>query len=318
METLLIKPNTTFAVTAEAIIQPERLDLFLMRQLPAYSRNFFQKLIDAAQVSVNGKIVTKSSSLIKTGDNLTVHFPAVRALEARKELSKDLKVEVLFEHEHFLIVSKPADLIVHPPSNRHDGVTLVDWLITYFHELKDVGSSERPGIVHRLDKDTSGILIIPRTNYALAIFGDIFKDRRINKTYLAVVKGHPPLSGTIDFAIDRHPVERTKMTHESYRGRQALTHFKTLEYFDDAALVEVHPITGRTHQIRVHLAGLGYPIIGDAVYGSKSKLINRQALHAHHIAFTFEDHDYSFSKEIPDDFQKLIEILRNIVNNSKK
>jgi 23S rRNA pseudouridine1911/1915/1917 synthase len=179
--------------------------------------------------------------------------------------------------------------------------------------------SDRPGIVHRLDKDTSGLLLIARTNYAHATFNTLFQTRTIHKTYLALVHGHPPASGTIDLAIGRHPVNRHTMTtfkagtYEAarHRTRNAFTAYTVLEYFDEYSLLEVKPVTGRTHQIRVHLAALGHPIVGDAVYGTASKLIARQALHAHRLQFMFDGQEHIFTQPLPGD-------MANVVSSIKK
>ena len=308
----LVPPGTTVSIIADNAIEQVRLDLFLHNHFTSYSRNFFQTLIEAGAIALNGKNATKASTIIKQGDALDIQFPEIRTIAPRVDISgQDLGVKVIFEHEHFLIVSKPAGLIIHPPSSRSTVVTLVDWLITHFKELETVGTSDRPGIVHRLDKDTSGIVLVPRNNYSHALFGAMFKDRAIKKTYLAVVQGHPEASGSIDFRIDRHPTDPIKMTHRSGSGRDALTHYSVLEYFQDTALLEVKPVTGRTHQIRVHCLAIRHPVIGDAVYGYASKSIKRQALHAHTLSFSFHDQEYSFTAEIPQDMENLIKQLRS-------
>ena len=187
--------------------------------------------------------------------------------------------------------------------------------------MQGVGLTDRPGIVHRLDKDTTGILLLARNNPTHAVLCGMFKDRAMHKTYLALVHGHPPKEGAIELAIARDPHNRKKMTHVdltdlkrvaliSTTKREALTHYRVLEYFENSALVEVKPVTGRTHQIRVHFAALGHPLIGDYVYGIKSKEIGRQALHAHRLLFEYEGKEYQFESPLPHDITTLIEKFR--------
>lgn len=312
----LIAPDSVFEISVPEIAAGRRIDKFITTQFPLYSRTFFNRLIDDGHISLNGEVVSKASTIVDHEDLITVHFPPARDVQVDALARKAPAVEVIFEHPHFMIVYKPEGLLVHPPSMASTAATLVDWLLVHFNDIKDVGYVDRPGIVHRLDKDTSGLLVIPRTNYAHSVFGTHFRNRTIHKRYYAVVQGLPDKEGVIDAAIGRDPVTKTRMTTTTHPGsgmkmRDSQTHYRVVEYFDDAALLEVKPITGRTHQIRVHLASIGYPIIGDPVYGKKSKLIDRQALHAFSLAFDFDGQAHSFQKDVPADFKQLIESLRN-------
>ena len=313
-----IANNLSHSLTVPETHEAGRLDVFMAHQFPTYSRTFFKDLAREQGITVNGKKITKSSALVKAHDVIEVTFPPVPELGVGKAIEHDLGVTVVFEHPQFLIINKPAGLVCHAPMTDSQEITLVDWLLNYCKELKDVGQPDRPGIVHRLDKDTSGLMIIPRTQYAHMIFGELFQNRKVHKTYHAVVRGNTPAAGTIDFPIARHPYQKHKMTHITefnarrwdLTGRSAATHYRLLERFSDCTYVEAKPITGRTHQIRVHFAALGHGLLGDETYGIQSPLIQRQALHAYGLTFEFEGQAYSFTQDIPEDFKSLLEFKR--------
>lgn len=310
----LIEPGSSFTFTVDEKYAGIRLDKYITAQFPLYSRSFFNKLIDEGLVLINDKKIAKSSTPVMGGDSVSITFPQARNQSTETLAAQATGIELLYEDPHFLIIHKPEGLIVHPPHSTSTEPTVVDWIVHHYGDIKSVGYIDRPGIVHRLDKDTSGILVIPRTNYAHAIFGDMFRNRTIEKKYYAIVEGHPDPHGTIDMPIGRDPITKVRMSTKqlpsSGKMRPSKTHYRVIEYFDDAALLEVKPVTGRTHQIRVHLASIGHPIIGDAIYGKKSKLMPRQALHAFSLAFEFDDEPHAFSKEPPEDFQNLIQKLR--------
>lgn len=294
-----------------------RLDQFLANIKPEFTRSYFKNLIQEGLISVNNVIQKKSGFLLFQNDKVEVQYPQLK--EVTDKDIKNLDVELVFEHSDFLIINKGANVLVHAPSSNSQEPTLVDWLLNKFKEISEVGSLERPGIVHRLDMDTSGLMIIPRTNQAHHEFANLFKDRRISKTYLAVVQGHTDKDGIIDFDIVRHPSIRHKMTHvpkseknnrKYSRSRNAYTEYKALEYFKDASLVEAKPKTGRTHQIRVHFAAIGHPLIGDSKYGKTSKLIGRHALHAKGLEFDYKGKHYFFEQEPPQDFKDLLNQLK--------
>jgi 23S rRNA pseudouridine1911/1915/1917 synthase len=302
-----------------------RLDCYLTQQFPSYSRSFFQKLIDQNNVLITQNQSCKASSRLLTGQTVHITFPKAEQAVALSQAQTDhLDVQIIHENSNFLIINKPAPLLMHMPTKQSSEVTLVDWLVRRHEEIKDVGPQHRPGIVHRLDKDTSGIVVVSRNDYALALFGALFKNRAIQKTYVAVVHGHPPKEGSINVPIGRHPSARHKMTtfsnhmgivnyqhnNASAPSRAALTNYRVLEYFKDTSLVEVKPVTGRTHQIRVHFAAIGHSLVGDGVYGTNSAHINRQALHAQELSFKFEDSLHKFFAEPPADFKQLLATMR--------
>ena len=316
----LIKPNSTFSFAVTADNADMRIDKYITQQFPHYSRSFFLQLIEQGCIALNGTPINKQSTRIKPDDTITVQFPPKRTIEPGTMAGKTLGIEIVHEHEHFLILYKPDNVLVHPPGNASTAITLIDWLVHNYTEIKDVGFVDRPGIVHRLDKNTSGILIIPRTNYAHSIFGSLFRERSIEKKYYAIVQGHPESTGKIDQPIGRDPITRTKMVAgekfaKRTKMRDAITHYKVLEYFEDCSLLEVKLITGRTHQIRVHCSAIGHPLVGDPVYGKKSKLIKRQALHAYSLSFEFGGDTYKFCKDVPEDFEQLIKNVRKIKDN---
>lgn len=326
--TLLTSPAEPISLVIEPTQAGQRIDKFLSQALPSYSRSFFQNLIDTGCVTINAH-PAKSSSSLKTGDRITITLPTEQKRPLYTPVKDSLGIEIVHTDEHFFIINKPANLLVHQTEVTTTEPTVVDWLLSTHYELHEVGAPDRPGIVHRLDRETSGLLIIPRTNYAHMVFGDMFKKRTVSKTYWAVVEGHPPVQGSIDLSIGRHPTVRKKMTthlpHDSSLSctktqkisreengiRPALTHYKVLEYFDNHSLVEVKPVTGRTHQIRVHFNAIGHPLVGDYLYGTPSKLIERHALHAHSLIFNFQNKLFQFNAEIPQDFKQLLSVLKS-------
>lgn len=313
----VMAPGSIFSFTVPEENNNTRLDAYISKQFSSYSRTFFQKLINENRVLINDSSITKPGYIVRINDKISVKFPDLPPKADLKSISCDSGIELIHENPDFLIVYKPAGIIVHPVHTKTDGISLVDWLLHKFNGIDQVGSPERPGIVHRLDMLTSGLIIIARNNYAHATLSDMFKSRLIKKTYLAIAEGYPDKtdkSGIIDYAIARHPsgskMMHVKMPRNSNNARQAITNYKVSEYLNNASLVEVNPVTGRTHQIRVHFAALGTPITGDSLYGKQSKLIDRQALHAYKLEFEYENKLYSFQKDMPEDMLKLIEQLR--------
>lgn len=266
--------------TVDAAQAGTRLDHFLQERMPDHSRARLQSWIKEGRALVDGS-AAKASHLLRAGEVIEVTPGELPPLKAAPE---DLPVEILYEDEAVIAVNKPAGLIVHAGAGAHAG-TLVNRLVHRFQTLSQVGGELRPGIVHRLDKDTSGALLVARTDAAHRALAEQFAGRTVEKTYLALVQGVVRAdSGRIVKPITRDPKHRTRMTAKLARGRSALTEFRVLERFDRFTYLEVRIGTGRTHQIRVHLASERHPIAGDRLYGAAAA--ERLFLHAWRIVFT--------------------------------
>lgn len=260
----------------------KRLDHFLQEQLPQYSRSRLQGWVKDGRVAVDG-VPAKVSTLLRGNERVEVEPATLTPLKATPE---DLPVDVLFEDDAVLAIHKPAGMVVHAGAGNHEG-TLVNRLVHRFQALSKVGGDLRPGIVHRLDKDTSGVILIARTDAAHRALAAQFSGRSVTKTYLALVRGQVrDQTGRVTKPIARDPVRRTRMTAGLASGREALTDYRVLQRFDKFTYLEVRIGTGRTHQIRVHLQSIGHSVAGDAVYGSaKQPDAPRMFLHAWRIEF---------------------------------
>jgi len=290
-----------------------RLDVFLAGAVPEVSRSHWKSLIHSGRVLVNGAS-SKPNHKLRRGDEVCWSLPEDAPDEPQPE---DIPVDILFEDDDVLVLNKPAGLVVHPAVGNESG-TLVNALL--FHDPA-FEALERAGIVHRLDKDTSGVMVVGKSESAIAELMRQFKARETEKEYMALVWGSPAASGRIETLIGRHPKHRQKMAVLSEGGREAVSNFQTVEKFKETTLVQVKIETGRTHQIRVHLLHLGHPIVGDGVYGRarRNKLpmeVDRQMLHAARLEFTHPTHGkrLSFEAPLPNDMRLLIETLRNEFN----
>jgi 23S rRNA pseudouridine1911/1915/1917 synthase len=282
-----------------------RLDQFLRRELPEHSRAFLQKLIEQGDVRVNGK-PSKPSHTVHAGDEISIEIPPPRPLAARPE---EIPLDVLFEDADLIVVNKPAGLVVHPAAGNQEH-TLVNALLHHCRgELAGIGGVERPGIVHRLDKGTSGCIVVAKTDFAHQALVAQFKSRGVKKIYRAVCWGKlAKPSGRIETVIGRSERDRKKMSVRVTRGRQAVTDYRVLKQFPSFALVELHIHTGRTHQIRVHMAHIGHPVVGDATYGRKPEIpVARMMLHAYKLGFTHPrtQQFVEFTAPVPEDMEKL-------------
>ncbi|MBN2557853.1 MAG: RluA family pseudouridine synthase [Clostridia bacterium] len=289
-----------------------RLDLYLSEAMDDMSRSYIQKLIAENKVLVNG-LPVKAGYRTREGDGITVTVPETKKYEA---VPQDIPVEILFEDDDIIVVNKERGMVVHPAPGNYDG-TLVNALLHHCKgRLSSINGVERPGIVHRIDKDTSGILVVAKTDAAHRELGRMFSVHDIAREYLALVKGVVSENGArIDAPIGRHTVDRKKMSVNTRNGKRAVTGFTVVERYRNATMIRARLETGRTHQIRVHMAYIGHPVIGDAVYGKAGRehSISGQALHAAKLGFYHPVTGIymEFEKEPPWDFMELVRELEN-------
>jgi 23S rRNA pseudouridine1911/1915/1917 synthase len=299
-----------------------RLDAFLAAEHPGQSRSVWKRFIEEGRVEVDGRAAEKPGLVLKSGMAIAATIPEAAPSHL---VGEDIPIAILFEDPHLAVVLKPAGIVVHPGHGARQG-TLVHALLGQQLALAPAGGAERPGIVHRLDKDTSGLLLIAKTDAAHRGLAAMFARREIQKTYLALVWGRPtPPAGRIDDAIGRSRRDPTKMTVRASHARAATTIYRTAETLPGATLLEIDLVTGRTHQIRVHFAARRHPVIGDTRYGGAPwKLLrdperrevytsfHRLALHATRLAFTHPvtGEPMSFSAPLPDDVVALVDTLR--------
>ena len=291
---------------------PERLDKFLVGQLQEFSRSRIQGLIANGFVDVNDHAARKAGQTLENESTVTVRIPPPVPTDL---IAENIPLEILFENDDVLVVNKEAGMVVHPAAGHADG-TLVNAVLGYDPEIEGIGGEERPGVVHRLDKETSGLILLAKNERAHRWLQDQFRLRKVDKTYLALVDGKPPTpSGRVEAHIGRDPGHRKRMAIVSEsRGREAISEYKTLESFKSHTLLEFHPLTGRTHQIRLHCEFLGCPIVGDKIYGRKktSIEIERHFLHAYRlkIALPGETEPRIFEAPLPDELENVLTTLR--------
>lgn len=310
---------TIHQVTLSGDMAGWRFDRALAVALPTLSRERLKALISAGDVAVGGVAARDPSRKIAGGEVVAVAVPAPTPAAAQ---AQDIPLRIVFEDEHLLVVDKPAGLVVHPAAGNLDG-TLVNALLHHCAgRLSGIGGVARPGIVHRIDKDTSGLLVVAKTDRAHEGLAKQFAAHSVERAYLAVVAGRPmPLAGRIEGALARSSANRQKMAIVADgRGKHAVTHFRTLQSLNDAATVECRLETGRTHQVRVHMLSIGHPLIGDPVYGRTRPVhreilqqldFKRQALHARTLGFLHpvNKDKLTFESPIPPDIQELVSLL---------
>ncbi|HSB03810.1 MAG TPA: RluA family pseudouridine synthase [Thermodesulfobacteriota bacterium] len=296
-----------------------RLDQFLVAGEINLSRSQVKKLVEEEFILLNGK-PTKPSAHVKARDQISGTLPSPKPLSIEPE---SLPLTILYEDPSIIIVDKPAGMVVHPAPGNPSG-TLVNALVHHCKDLAGINGVLRPGIVHRLDKETSGVMVVAKNDEAYHQLAKQFKNRTIEKVYLAVARGKFSQEvGSIDLSIGRHPSERKRMSTRTRRGRPAVTRWRVIERFNGLTLLEIFPKTGRTHQIRVHLSAIGHPLLNDPLYGKKGrgqdsmikeclKMLNRQALHAYRLGLIHPrtGERIEFTAPLPKDMRDVLEWLR--------
>ena len=307
--------------------EDRRIDRYLASRLPDYSRTFLQKLVKEGAVLVNGRTV-KSSYDIQKGDFISVRVPV---LEESKIVPEDIPIDIVYEDDYLMLINKPYDMVVHPAGRHHCG-TVVNALAFHCQNLSQVNGPLKAGIVHRLDRDTSGIMLTIKSDAVHSQIAMQFEKRSVKKEYLAVVEGELMLdSDEISLPIARHIIDSQKMAVRHDIGKEAVSIYEVVERFRGYTLVKVMPKTGRTHQIRVHMRAIGHPVVADFMYSSQEScylsdllqkereegevpIIDRQALHAHRIEFFHPIHNkkMEFEVDLPEDISALVNTLRDV------
>ena len=289
-----------------------RLDKYLAEQLENYSRSYIQRIIAEGGVTLDGFPVYKKSEIINPGAEVEIKIPPAKETTLKPEI---FPLDILFENDELIVVNKPAGMVVHP-SLGHASGTLVQAVLGYAPEIEGVGGIKRPGLVHRLDQYTSGVILMAKNDRTHQFLQDQFRSRSVDKVYLALVDGRPPTpQGRVEVAIGRDPKYRQRMAPVVERvGKEAISEYYTVEEYPQHTLLKVIILTGRTHQIRIHLAYLGCPVVGDLTYGRKKPTINiqRQFLHANRISILLpgEKDKRTFEAPLAEDLIEILDSLR--------
>ncbi|OGL40058.1 MAG: RNA pseudouridine synthase [Candidatus Schekmanbacteria bacterium RIFCSPHIGHO2_02_FULL_38_11] len=296
----------------------KRLDVFLHEKMSGYSRSFIQKLIKDGAVLVNFK-PAKMSHRISASESITVSVPEPKSATPKPE---DIPLKIVYEDSSMLVIDKPAGMVVHPAAGNYSG-TLVNAILYHCKDLSGIGGEMRPGIVHRLDKETSGLMVVAKSDKAHISLSKQLQKRTLTREYIAIVRKLLPMeSGEISKPLGRSERDRKKISVQTKRGREAVTQFQVLERFKNHTFVKVKLKTGRTHQIRVHFQSLGFPVLGDKVYGGVLTQeeknigieISRQALHSQYIKFIHPETGkvMEFKSNLPEDIEEVLRILRGL------
>jgi 23S rRNA pseudouridine1911/1915/1917 synthase len=318
--------NTIVTLTIPPLPAPTRIDSYVAGELTDVSRAAVQRLIESGLVLLNGE-PAKASVKLLGGETLVITIPPPVAAEPTPEA---IPLDILYEDSDVIVINKPAGLSVHPGAGNLTG-TLVNALLAHCTDLSGIGGVERPGIVHRIDKDTSGILVVAKNDRSHNALSERFQRHDIKRIYYALIYGSPKTdTGTIRSLIGRHPTDRVKMSSKAKSGKPSVTHWRAEARYPEVTLVRLRLETGRTHQIRVHLSEAGYPLLGDSIYGSDGRINNlkdpklrqlikelgRQALHASILGFVHPTTgEYlEFTTPIPEDMQRIVDYLDDLAS----
>ena len=292
----------TITVQAEEQDKGKRIDKFISEVVDDATRSYIQKLISEGLVEIQGKKVTKSGNKLKGNESIIINLPEDEVLELVPE---DIPLDIIYEDSDIIVVNKGPDMVVHPAHGNYSG-TLVNALLYHTKELSGINGDIRPGIVHRLDKDTSGIIVVAKNDAAHENLAKMFKEKNLEKTYMCIAKGiFKDKEGRLETLIGRDPKDRKKMAVVEENGKLAISNYKVLDESKNHSLVEVKIETGRTHQIRVHMKYLNHPIMGDTTYGNGSDGAKRQILHAYKLKFIHPGtgEEMTVVAPLPEDFK---------------
>lgn len=295
----------TITVQANENDKGKRIDSFLNEVIEDATRSYIQKIIDGGYVEITGKKTTKSGNKLKGTETIVVNLPEDETLDL---IPEDIPLEIIYEDSDIVIINKAPNMVVHPAHGNYNG-TLVNALLYHIKDLSTINGVIRPGIVHRLDKDTSGVIVVAKHDEAHTTLSDMFKEKTLEKTYVCIAKGiFKDKSGRIETLIGRDPRDRKKMAVVTENGKIAISNYEVLDESKNYSLVKVRIETGRTHQIRVHMKSLNHPILGDATYGNSTDGIARQMLHAYRLKFThpISKKEMVVTAPIPEDFKRAL------------
>lgn len=295
----------TITVQANENDKGKRIDSFLNEVIEDATRSYIQKIIDGGYVEITGKKTTKSGNKLKGTETIVVNLPEDETLDL---IPEDIPLEIIYEDSDIVVINKAPNMVVHPAHGNYNG-TLVNALLYHIKDLSTINGVIRPGIVHRLDKDTSGVIVVAKHDEAHTTLSDMFKEKTLEKTYVCIAKGiFKDKSGRIETLIGRDSRDRKKMAVVTENGKIAISNYEVLDESKNYSLVKVRIETGRTHQIRVHMKSLNHPILGDSTYGNSSDGIDRQMLHAYRLKFThpISKKEMVVTAPIPEDFKRAL------------